>query len=172
MEGMADDRPVPHMHAPERKTLEDFLDFHRATLAWKCDGLTDEQLRSRPVPSSNLSLVGLVRHMGEVERSWFRNVLQHDKVPYHYWTEGSPDADFDDVANADVAEAFDYWRSECDFARSALAEHASLDDVGMNLRRGFDVSLRWILVHMIEEYARHNGHADLLREAIDGAVGE
>ena len=151
--------------------LEAWLDFHRDTLALKCDGLTGGQLRQRAVPPAKLSLLGLVRHMGEVERSWFRRVLGGEQAPPRYYSDENPDGDFDDVAGAGVAEAFGYWRDECAHARERVAAAPSLDVTGTG-RRGETYSLRWIMVHMIEEYARHNGHADLLRERIDGTVGD
>ncbi|MFI5101410.1 MAG: DinB family protein [Actinomycetes bacterium] len=168
-------RHDPALESDERTMLESWLEYHRATLALKCDGLDDEQLRLRAVPPSNLSLVGLVRHMAEVERWWFRTVLAGEQVDDVYCTPESPDADFDEVDEASGVEAFASWRSECDQARARAAEHTDLADVGIPPRGadvGQRVSLRWIYVHMVEEYARHNGHADLLRERIDGVVGE
>jgi uncharacterized damage-inducible protein DinB len=168
-------RHDPSLEAAERPMLEDWLEYHRATLALKCEGLDDEQLRLRAVPPSNLSLVGLVRHMAEVERWWFRVVLAGEQIGDVYGTPEDPDADFDDVDEASGVEAFATWRSECDQARTRAAEHADLADVGVppqGGKAGQRVSLRWIYLHMVEEYARHNGHADLLRERIDGSVGQ
>jgi uncharacterized damage-inducible protein DinB len=150
--------------------LESWLEYHRATLALKCEGLSLEQLRERAVPPSSLSLLGLVRHMADVEQNWFRRVLSGETVAGIYWTEDNEDGDFDDVDTADADEAFATWRAECDNARKVAAAAPSLDITGK--RHGMEVSLRWIYVHMIEEYARHNGHADLLRERIDGATGD
>ncbi|MFJ8623106.1 DinB family protein [Kitasatospora sp. NPDC093550] len=161
----------PPMAADEAATLTAFLDYHRSTLARKCEGLTDDQLRLRSVPPSNLSLLGLVRHMAEVERYWFQSVLLGAEIVGHFWTEADPDGDFDHVDTADVAADFATWRAEVDAARSAAAG-LPLDTVGKRLRRGEEVTLRWILAHMVEEYARHNGHADLLRESVDGSTGE
>ncbi len=168
--GMTTERTEPPLEADERDMLTAWLDFHRDTLAWKCDGLTDDQLRQRSVPPSSLSLLGLVRHMAEVERSWFRRVLDGEDAPPRYYTDANPDGEFDDVDAADVAEAFAAWRADCERARELVAAAPSLDATGERRRERF--SLRWILVHMIEEYARHNGHADLLRERIDGVVGD
>jgi len=165
---MTVERVVPAPVAAEREMLDAWLDFQRDTLALKCDGLTGEQLRERAVPPSSLSLLGLVRHMAEGERQWFAMVLGGEQVPYHYYTDDNPEAEFD-VDDADVAEAFATWRAECAAARARAAAAPSLDATGA--QDGTDFSLRWIMVHMIEEYARHNGHADLLRERIDGAVG-
>jgi uncharacterized damage-inducible protein DinB len=167
---MTPNRIDPPFVAGERAMLESWLEYHRATLAWKCEGLDDAQLRERAVPPSPLSLLGLVRHMADVERSWFRRVLGGENVPGIYWTDDDPDGDFDNVDAADVQEAFATWRAECEHARRNAAAAGSLDVTGQ--RRGEAVTLRWILVHMIEEYARHNGHADFLRERIDGAVGD
>ncbi|GAC1641615.1 MAG: DinB family protein [Chloroflexota bacterium] len=165
-------RQEPHFRAGERAMLEAWLEYHRATLAMKCDGLSAGQLRQRAVPPSTLSLLGLVRHMAEVERGWFRRTLAGEDISYLYCSDADPDAEFDRVDDADPDEAFRDWRAECEIARARVAAVPSLDDVGVRPRDGGPVSLRWILVHMIEEYARHNGHADLLRESIDGVVGD
>jgi uncharacterized damage-inducible protein DinB len=153
--------------------LSAWLDWHRATLAVKCDGLSADQLRELSTPPSTLSLLGLVRHMADVERGWFRQVLHGEDVPDVYPRAQDPDADFSDVAAADVGQAFAAWEAECELARAAVAGAESLEIMSSGLTgRGNRVSLRWILVHMIEEYARHNGHADLLRERIDGVTGD
>ena len=167
---MTVERVEPPLAADERVMLDSWLDYHRDTLALKCDGLGGDQLRERAVPPSNLSLLGLVRHMAEVERQWFTMVLGGEQVAFHYCTDDNPNAEFDDVDGADVAEAFETWRSECADARRRVAAAPSLDVTATG--RGEEFSLRWIMVHMIEEYARHNGHADLLRERIDGTVGD
>jgi uncharacterized damage-inducible protein DinB len=156
-------------NADERTTLVAFLEWQRATLARKCDGLTAEQLRRRAARPSTLSLLGLVRHLADVERGWFRRTLAQEDVPVIYSSESDPDGEFDNVDSANADEAFATWRAECDRAREIVASHG-LDDTGRQ-RKGHVVSLRWILVHMVEEYSRHNGHADLLRQRIDGAVG-
>jgi uncharacterized damage-inducible protein DinB len=169
---MTVERVEPPLVAHERKMLEAWLDFHRDTLAVKCEGLAEGQLRERAVPPSSLSLLGLVRHMAEGEHQWFTLVLggvQEEQAPYPYYTDDNPDADLDDVDVADVAEAFGAWRSACAAARERVAAAPSRDVT--RTQDGREFSLRWILVHMIEEYARHNGHADLLRQRIDGAVG-
>jgi uncharacterized damage-inducible protein DinB len=166
---MTDERVVPPLAAQEREMLTAWLDFHRDTLARKCEGLTGEQLRQRTVPPSSMSLLGLIRHMAEGEFQWFGMVLGRQELPFPYYTDDNPNADFDDVAGADVTEAFATWRAECAAARERVAAAPSLDTTGT--QEGKEYSLRWILVHMIEEYARHNGHADLIRERIDGTVG-
>jgi uncharacterized damage-inducible protein DinB len=171
-------RVEPPLQAAERPMLEAWLEYHRATLARKCEGLDDEQLRLRSVPPSVMSLVGLVRHMAEVERYWFRVVLTGERVADLYCTDLDRDADFNDVDEASGAEAFATWRAECDLARAIAARQPDLDACGARPGNesgpdsGQPISLRWILVHMVEEYARHNGHADLLRERIDGSVGD
>ncbi len=169
---MTIERAEPPLTADERHMLDGWLEYHRATLAWKCEGLSADQLRERAVPPSSLSLLGLVRHMAEVERAWFRRRAGREDVPMLYCTDSSPDADFDEVADADAAEALETWRRECDRARAIVAAVPSLDDTFENDRDGQTYSLRWIVSHMVEEYARHNGHADLLRERIDGATGD
>ncbi|HEX9065862.1 MAG TPA: DinB family protein [Streptosporangiaceae bacterium] len=170
---MTTERPEPPYAAPERDMLGSWLDFHRATLARKCDGLTSEQLRVRSVPPSSLSLLGLIRHMAEVERGWFRQVLAGEDLPDLYATDRDPEADFNDTAAADADETISAWQAEIDAARRAEAACPSLEAFALRrTERGNEVTLRWIMVHMIEEYARHNGHADLLRERIDGVVGD
>ncbi|AJZ84613.1 MULTISPECIES: DinB family protein [Streptomyces] len=165
----AERREAPRT-ADERTSLEGWLDFHRATLALKCEGLDDKQLREASAPPSELTLLGLVRHMAEVERSWFRRVFAHENTPPIWYSEEDPDGEFH-VADGDTAEsAFAIWRDEIAKAKEAAAGH-SLDDVVTRPGRG-DYNLRWIYLHMIEEYARHNGHADLIRERIDGVTGD
>ncbi|MFI9275677.1 DinB family protein [Kitasatospora sp. NPDC052896] len=164
-------RTDPPPAADERATLLAFLDYHRATLARKCAELTDEQLRHRAVPPSTLSLLGLVRHLAAVERHWFQEVLLGERPDPLYWSPEQPDGDFDDVDTADPAEAFATWRREVELADRAL-RGLPLERVAATGGRDRGVTLRWILTHLIEEYARHNGHADLLREAIDGRTGE
>jgi uncharacterized damage-inducible protein DinB len=165
-----DPRIDPPYVAGERDMLIVWLDWERATLAWKCQGLLPQQLAERSVPPSSLSLLGLLQHMIEVERSWFRRVLGGESIEPIYFTEDEPDGDFDHLNVDTVDDVKAHWEAECDHSRAAVVAADSLDVTGE--RRGEKISLRWILVHMIEEYARHNGHADLLRERIDGAVGE
>jgi uncharacterized damage-inducible protein DinB len=166
------DRTDPPLVADERATLLGFLDYQRQTLAWKCAGLQPEQLARRAVPPSELSLLGLLRHLAEVERGWFRG-FAGEPTSYLYATEEDPDLDFHGaVADPAVVEAaYADWRAEIHHAHDILAG-AQLDDTFTRQRDGNTFSLRWVLAHMIEEYARHNGHADLLRERIDGATGE
>jgi uncharacterized damage-inducible protein DinB len=151
--------------------LEGWLDFHRATLLAKCQGLGPEALATRSVPPSTLSLLGLVRHMSEVERHWFSRVLLGERVVDRYCTKEDRDGDFDGAAADNAAEGLAAFSADCERSREIQAAAGPLERPAEGRWRGVEVSLRWILVHMIEEYARHNGHADLLRQAIDGAVG-
>jgi uncharacterized damage-inducible protein DinB len=155
--------------ADERTTLLEFLEWQRAVLGKKCQGLTAEQLRRRVAPPSPLSLLGLVRHLTDDELGWFRRTLAGEDVGDLYETEADPDAAFNGADGADPDSSLAAWQAECERSRAVVASR-SLDDVGRQ-STGRVVSLRWILVHMIEEYSRHNGHADLLRESIDGATG-
>ncbi|WP_406404009.1 DinB family protein [Streptomyces sp. NBC_00879] len=167
------ERTEPALAADERTMLDGWLDYHRATLELKCAGLDDERLRTASAPPSTLSLLGLVRHMAEVERHWFPVVMAGEEPAPIYYSEEEPDRDFD-VTEADTwAEGYATWQAEIARARQAVAGR-SLDElsVGKDRRTGELFNLRWIYTHMIEEYARHNGHADLLRERIDGATGE
>ncbi len=162
-------RTEPPYGLAERPMLEAWLEFHRATLQLKCEGFDAARLAARPVPTSALSLHGLVRHMADVERGWFTRTLLRapDTLPMFYdpAVEDSGMVPLDGTdANADLIT----WREECERSREHAARF-NLDDTG--LRGGQECSLRWIYTHMIEEYARHNGHADLLRELVDGAVG-
>jgi uncharacterized damage-inducible protein DinB len=153
----------------ERSTLVGFLRDQRLTLELKCSGLDAADLARRSVEPSKLSLLGLVRHMAEVERSWFRRVMAGQDAPPIFRSDTDPDGAFDGAVPDPevVAEAWKVWRAEVAFADRFVAEAPDLDVVG---KQG-DV-LREVLVHMIEEYARHNGHADFLRERIDGRVGQ
>jgi uncharacterized damage-inducible protein DinB len=162
-------RTEPAFLLPEREMLEAWLEFHRATLLLKCEGLDDAARKMRPVPSSRLSLHGLVRHVAEVERSWFRRVLLEDTEAPFIWSDPAiEDSDLVPLESAEWETDLHIWQAECVASRAA-ASSRDLDDTGV--RRGQPCSLRWIYVHMIEEYARHNGHADLLRELTDGTVG-
>lgn len=168
-----DPRLEPPARGDERATLVGFLRWQRGTLELKCSGLDAADLARQAVEPSSLSLLGLLRHMADVERSWFRRRMAGQDTPYLYRTEDDRDADFNGaVADPDVvAQAWDRWRAEVAFAEEFVARAPSLDVVGRDPWHG-EVSLRWVLIHMVEEYARHNGHADLLRERIDGAVGQ
>ena len=149
--------------------LQAFLDWHRATLLYKCAGLTGEELARRSVPPSGLSLLGLVRHMTKVERAWFRRRFAGEPVDLPFGDDSAAEFEAADPARA----AADYARltEEFKLADAAVA-NAALDDTFTHEKSGEVMSLRLIYLHMIEEYARHIGHADMLREQIDGATGE
>jgi uncharacterized damage-inducible protein DinB len=166
-----DDRPHAPGAADERTMLAGWLDYHRATLEMKCAGLTPAQLATRAVEPSTLSLLGLVRHMADVERGWFRRRIAGEDAPPLYYSDDDPDGDFDNLDPATADDAFATWRAECARAREIATALPSLDVTVID-REGRQLSARWVLHHMIEEYARHNGHADLLRERIDGVTGE
>jgi Protein of unknown function (DUF664) len=165
-------RTDPPEVAGERESLEAWLDYHRATLLRKCAGLTGDQLTERAAAPSSLCLLGLVRHMAEVERWWFRRRFAgQSEVGDLFCTEEFPDGEFD-LAESGGAEAdFATFTAECALARQAAAGR-SLDETFASPRDGRPMDLRWVYVHMIEEYARHNGHADILRERIDGVTGD
>jgi uncharacterized damage-inducible protein DinB len=164
-----DERRFPPRAGDERATLQGYLDYHLDTLVWKCAGLSGEQLTARPLPTTNLSLLGLIRHLADVERSWFRRRLAGEKAPPIFFTDAEPDLDIDPPPDADPDADLAVWRAEVDASTAAAAGRA-LDETFTSWQG--QVSLRWLYHHMIEEYARHNGHADLLRQAIDGATGE
>jgi uncharacterized damage-inducible protein DinB len=156
------------MTGSERAMLQSLLDWHRQTLLTKCAGLTAEQLKTASVPPSTLTLLGLVRHLTDVERSWFRIRAAHEPVTLTYSTAEEPDADLDDVADADAEATFARFTAELKLADAAVAALPLDHEFHHRMPR----TLRWVYLHMIEEYARHNGHADLLRERLDGATGD
>jgi uncharacterized damage-inducible protein DinB len=167
------ERTQPNRHRGEREALEEWLDYHRDTLLWKCAGLTAAQLKEKAVPPSGLSLLGLVRHMTEVERQWFRvHAADQDMAP-PYSSDDDKNADFDNLDDADAQADLEAFQREIAEAKAAV-RGKQLDDVvpthGNDPRE--DADIRWIYLHMIEEYARHNGHADLIRERIDGVTGD
>src|SRR4051794_2410789 len=157
-------RTMPPLQADERATLESWLDFYRATLVMKCDGLTEEQLRTSSVPPSPLTLLGLVQHMAEVERNWFRRVLLGEQVPPIHDRDADPagpDGGFDLADDATFDTARTTWDAEVARAR-VICSGRDLEETSPFM--GGQVTLRWIYPHMIAEYARHAGHADLIRE--------
>lgn len=164
------ERIGPPVTAGERETLRAFLDYQRATLAMKCDGLSDEDLRRQSMPPSTLSLLGLVRHMAEVERTWFRRVINGEDIGLLWSDQGDYQVAYD-ARVASGSEAFAAWQAEVEQSRRIEANAPSLDVIGYQARWDQDVSLRLVMIHVLLEYARHNGHADFLREAIDGIVG-
>ncbi|MFI2199254.1 DinB family protein [Streptomyces sp. NPDC020192] len=166
---LPDGRPIPAMTGPERPMLESWLDFHRATLELKCRGLDDAQVRLASAEPSALTLLGLVQHLAEVERNWFQRVLGGLDVPPVFEEETGYALD----PERGLAEALAVWRAEVARGRELLAER-DLEDTGRIVDEplaGVEVSVRWVLIHLVEEYARHNGHADILRERIDGTTG-
>ena len=168
------ERREPDTVADERTSLEQWLDYHRATLLWKCAGLTAQQLKHRSAAPSTLTLLGLVRHMLEVERWWFRIHGAGEDVALEFCTDDNPNADFDDLDAADAAADLLAFGRELDACRSAVAGKG-LDEVVTCTAHGHrdrERDVRWLYQHMIEEYARHNGHADLIREALDGTTGD
>jgi hypothetical protein len=166
-------RSEPPLVTGERESLDAWLDFHRETLLLKCAGLTAGQLRERAVPPSGLSLLGIVRHMTDVERWWFRVHGTGQDMTFRYFTEDNLNGDFDDLDEPGAPAVLAAFWEEVGLARAAVRgldlDHVvpSHADHPERVR-----NLRWIYVHMIEEYARHNGHADLLRERIDGVTGD
>jgi hypothetical protein len=165
------DRAFPDISNPERAALVDWLRFHRETLLLKCAGLTAEQLAVKSTEPSRLTLLGLVRHMAENERWWFQiRAAGLDRDPIYADVIDDFDPAFDDLADADAEADFAMFRAECTASDDAVASLA-LDDTIVLPKSGRSMDVRWIYLHMIEEYARHNGHADLIRESIDGSTG-
>jgi uncharacterized damage-inducible protein DinB len=166
-----DNRIGPPSFASEREMLRAFLDYQRATLAMKCDGLSDDQLREQSMPPSTLSLVALLRHLAEVERAWFRRIFDDNQAPM-VWSDQPMDfqAAFD-TSTASGQEALDAWAAEVENSRRIERNAKSLDLAGYQPRWEEEVSLRMVMIHVLLEYGRHNGHADFLREGVDGTVG-
>jgi hypothetical protein len=169
----------PRAEAPEAvgelATHRSYLSHYRRTLELKCEGLDAEQLARRSVPPSTLSLLGLVRHLAKVEHTWFQRVLlEHEELPKLYVSDAEHDADFDGAVADDavVAEAWETWRREVDAADAWLDTITDADMPRASMHHGEPYVWRDVLEHMVEEYARHLGHADLLRERIDGRVGQ
>ena len=155
----------------ETEVLAGYLEWHRATFALKCSGLSAEQLSTRSVPPSSMSLHGLIRHLTLAERWWLRVQFAAEDLPLPYYSDDDPDQDFDNVSG-NPFDAPELWRDECEHSRAIVVASPDLDHTGIRRREGEPISLRVILIKMIAEYARHNGHADLLRECIDGATGQ
>jgi uncharacterized damage-inducible protein DinB len=159
----------------ELATLRQYLSHYRLTLGMKCDDLTPQQLATRSVPPSTMSLLGLIRHMARVEHNWFQRSLQgQQQLDRLFWAPDHHDLDFDGAVGdpAVVAEAFDTWRAQIAAADAWLDGPVDLDAMVVTARGDEETSVRDVLVHMVEEYARHCGHADLLRECIDGRTGQ
>jgi len=182
--GMAESRvmsepttPLPEWKASaddERTVLTEYLDYFRAVLSRKAEGITEEQARVAACPPSDLTLIGLIRHMAEVERTWFRRSLMDEDAPPIFYgaahPDGDRDGDFHPPPDATMAAALEVYWAEIAVANRNIAAHSMDDLTRGNPQAGS--TLRRTIVHMIEEYARHCGHADLLREAIDGATGD
>jgi Protein of unknown function (DUF664) len=166
----AADRPEPPITGDEYSMLTVWLDYQRSTLLWKCESLDGAELARAAIPPSPLTLLGLVRHMTYVEWYWFVHVFAGSSAPSPISLESDPDADFNDLSPPAAPADLEQFLQQCDVSRSIVQSTGNLESVAASTRR--PVSLRWIMIHMIEEYARHNGHADLLRELVDGSVGE
>jgi uncharacterized damage-inducible protein DinB len=164
-------RPDPPTTGDERTMLTVWLDYQRGTLLWKCADLDGVALMSRTVPPSSLSLLGLVRHMALVEWWWFEHIFRGGATPEPISTVEDRDAEFNDLDAARAMADVELFERQCEVSRAIVAAAPNLDTLAASTEKP-PLSLRWIMVHMIEEYARHNGHADLLRERVDGAVGE
>ena len=163
-------RPKPPDNGSESEQLHAWLDFYRATLILKCAGLDVERLSMRPAGSSRLSLLGLIRHMTFVEQVWFESTFANFAAAIYYAKDTHPDADFEELTDSPLELVLDNFNAACARSRELATGH-SLDEMAASQRRGREVDLRWIYLHMIEEYARHCGHADILRELIDGSTG-
>ena len=168
---MTTERAIPPLNADELTTLEGWLDYQRSTLEGRCADLTDEQAATASVEPSPLTLIGLVQHLAEVERAWFQGTVAgrsfepiHGPKPDPNGHEGG----FDIAPGATLSGALATWRAEVASSREAYAGRTTADTSPF---MGAEVTLRWVLIHLIEEYARHNGHADLIRERIDGVTG-
>ncbi|SDN95614.1 Protein of unknown function [Streptomyces sp. cf386] len=168
-QALPDGRPIPFTTGPELPMLESWLDFHRATLELKCAGLDDSQVRLASAEPSQLTLLGLVQHLAECERNWFQRVMGGLDVPPVFEEETG----YALHPRRGIDEALSVWRREIARGREVCAGRSleSVGRIGDEPMAGVEVSLRWVFLHMIEEYARHNGHADILREHIDGVIG-
>jgi uncharacterized damage-inducible protein DinB len=160
----------PTVNRDEKASYDAWLDWHRITLVLKCEGLDDAGRKARPIPSSRMSLHGLVRHMAEVERGWFRRVIAQEDAKHLFDYSVDEDAEFE-VQDASWEADLALFEAEVEACRAVAAAH-ELHHAAKHPRSGTEFDLRWVYVHMIEEYARHNGHADLLRELVDGSVGD
>jgi hypothetical protein len=164
-------REHPPLVADERTTLTSWLDFHRTTLRQKCEGLTDPQMVEASVPPSAMTMLGLVQHMTSVEWWWFEHIFAGGPAPEPIETGDDPEAEWHMLERGRVAAALEEFQRQCAHSRTVVGQATSFDVLSASPERPTR-DLRWVMAHMIEEYARHNGHADLLRECIDGAVGD
>lgn len=163
-------RPDPPMVGDEREQLTGFLDFQRATVVWKAGGLTDEQARRSLVPSELTTVAGLVAHLRLNEEYWFGVVIDGRPDVWQEILDKDPDAEFKEGMAAPLPRAIADYEAQCEVSREILAKRDLADEVTMP--DGMKVTARWVLVHMLEETARHAGHLDLLRELLDGLTGE
>jgi len=163
-------RVDPPMSGPEKEMLKAFLDYHRATLLQKLSGVSEEDVKRQALPPSNLSLLALVKHLSWVEHGWFQWRFKGEEWVFP-WSEADPDPDFRIEPDETAAGIIAIYQAEVEKSRQII-EAASLDDLAVRPKEGKPFTLRWIMLHLIEDTARHNGHADLLREAIDGVTGE
>ncbi|EID55671.1 Protein of unknown function (DUF664) [Saccharomonospora xinjiangensis XJ-54] len=164
-----DTRPEPPYAGSERETLNGFLDFLRATIRWKCHGLSDEQARRALLPSELTTVAGLVGHLSYVERYWFEVVLAGEPDTWKDRLAADPDAEFREALDVPLAALLDEYERQCERSRRIAGERELDDEVPF---RGCSVSVRYVLTHLIEETGRHAGHLDVLRELIDGRTGE
>lgn len=163
-------RVTARYDAPEKEALVATLDFHRGTIKWKLDGLSLEDA-VRPMTPSDTKLLGILKHLAYVERWWFQDNFLGRDCEYPWSESGDMEADFKIFPGETIESIVALYDAECEVSRG-IVEAASLDDVAVRPRRtGGHPTLRWIMLHMIEEVARHNGHADILRELIDGRTG-
>ncbi len=165
------DRVDPEPLGDERTMLCQYLDYHRSTFELKCAGIAQDELNQLSVAPSTMSLHGLLRHLTGVERWWLQIQFAGEQVSELYYSEDDPEQDFESL-DGDFVEELALWREECARSREIVAAAESMDSTGTRVLTGQPFSLRWVLLRMIAEYARHNGHADLLRQRIDGRTGE
>ena len=154
----------------ERETLTGYLTFYRQTLVNKCAGLTFDQLTTRSVPATNMTLLGLIRHAVTAEQHWFERIMPGNKVTWKFISREDQDGDFDDLESHSLAEVMAIFEGTCAASDAEIAAR-DLDDLSIGDTHHGKVSLRWVLNHMVEDYARHCGHADLIRQSSDGATG-
>jgi hypothetical protein len=164
------ERPDPPNIADERAQLTGFLDFHRATVVWKSEGLTDEQARRSLLPSELITVGGLVSHLRLNEEWWFENVIGDKPDAWKEILDEDPDAEFRLGKTTPLSQLIAGYKAQCEISRELVAKR-DLDDV-VSTPGGKEFSVRWVILHMIEETARHVGHLDLIREQLDGLTGE
>jgi Protein of unknown function (DUF664) len=165
------DRPEPLRNGTDAEMLWSMVDYYRATALVKCQGLDEPQLKLASTPPSNLTLLGILRHLTEVELYWFRQVFLGEDVEAPYSKDDEPDAELLDLDSAPATAVVAAYLAACRGSRLIAGAH-QMDELAVRPRKGFTVSLRYLAIHMIDEYARHCGHLDLIREAIDGAIGD